>query len=180
MFYKTDRISLRQVEPSDAQLIYKWENDTSVWNVSDTIAPYSHYQIEQFILNSSDIYTSKQIRLMIDCIDNQEPFAIGAIDIYDFDPQHHRAGVGIILEASQRQKGYANEALDLLEKYCFTFLGLHQLYCFIAAQNSQSISLFTKRGYILSGTRKDWLLLDGKWTDQLHFQLINPKTLIQD
>jgi len=174
MFYKTNRICLRQVEPTDAHTIYNWENDTQIWHVSDTIAPYSYYQIEQFIIGSEDIYTSQQMRLMIDCIEQHQNFAIGAIDIYDFDPQHHRAGVGIMMEASQQHKGYAQEALGLLEQYCFTFLGLHQLYCFIAAQNERSIALFTHRGYTLSGTRKDWLLQEGKWIDQLHFQLINP------
>ncbi|NOU48488.1 MAG: GNAT family N-acetyltransferase [Bacteroidales bacterium] len=180
MFYKTDRISLRQVEPTDAHIIYKWENDTEIWHVSDTVVPYSFYQIEQFIINSEDIYASKQIRLMIDCIEQNQNYAIGAIDIYDFDPQHHRAGIGIVVEASARHKGYANEAMELLEQYCFTFLGLHQIYCFIAIQNQQSIALFTKRGYVHTGTRKDWLLQDGRWIDQLHFQLINPNPLVQD
>jgi diamine N-acetyltransferase len=175
MFYKTDRICLRQVEPIDSHTIYNWENDTEIWHVSDTVSPYSLYQIEQFIINSEDIYTSKQIRLMIDSLETKEAVSIGAIDIYDFDPHHRRAGVGIVIDSAHRNKGYAEEALKLLEQYCFTFLELHQLYCFIAANNTQSILLFSKRGYTLSGTRKDWLLQDGKWIDQLHFQLINPK-----
>ncbi len=174
MFYQTDRILLRKVEPTDAQLIYKWENDIQLWHVSDTLTPYSLHEIEQFILNSDDIFTSKQIRLMIDCIEHEHQIPIGAIDIYDFDPQHLRAGVGILIEDSKRHKGYADEALQLLELYGFIFLGLHQLYCFISANNIQSIALFTKRGYSQSGIRKDWLFTDGKWVDQLHFQLINP------
>lgn len=173
MFYKTDRIRLRQVEPSDSHLIYKWENDTQLWHVSDTIAPFSLYQIEQFILSSEDIFTSKQSRLMIDCIEMDQIMPIGAIDIYDFDPIHHRAGVGIIIESEARQKGYAYEALQLLEAYCFRFLHLHQIYCLISVENQASISLFTKLGYSLVGTRKDWLFIDGKYVDQLQFQLIN-------
>ena len=34
-----DKITLRAMEPSDIDLIYKWEIDTSLWTVSDTVAP---------------------------------------------------------------------------------------------------------------------------------------------
>ena len=34
-------LTLRALEPTDLDTLYRWENDTSVWVVSDTIAPYS-------------------------------------------------------------------------------------------------------------------------------------------
>ena len=41
--------SLRAVEPQDLELLCRWENDPSLWTVSGTIEPFSHYSIEQFI-----------------------------------------------------------------------------------------------------------------------------------
>jgi len=41
-------ISLRAVEPADIDLLYHWENDTSIWKVSNTLTPYSHFQIEEY------------------------------------------------------------------------------------------------------------------------------------
>lgn len=175
MFCKTDRIGLRQLEPSDAQLIYQWENDIRNWHVSDTITPLSQYQIEQFILNAEDIYTAKQLRLMIDYQEYNVKMTIGAIDLYDYDPRHRRAGVGILIDDAHRMKGLATEALQLLEKYCFEVLCLHQLYCFVSEHNEASIALFQRRGFEVTGKRKQWILQDGKWIDQLQFQLINPK-----
>jgi diamine N-acetyltransferase len=174
MFCKTDRISLRQVEPSDARLIYQWENDTSNWQVSDTITPLSQYHIEQFILNAEDIFTSKQLRLMIDYLVHDVKITIGAIDMYDYDPRHRRAGVGILIDDAYRNKGFASEALQLLEKYSFEVLCLHQLYCFVSEYNEASIALFKRRGFELTGKRKQWILQEGKWIDQLQYQLISP------
>ena len=52
---------------------------------------------------------------------------IGAADLYDFDPFHLRAAVGILVEAEERQQGYGLQALQLLEEYAFRFLHLRQL-----------------------------------------------------
>ena len=54
-----DKITLRAMEPSDIDLIYKWENDTSLWTVSDTVAPYSREALMLYIANcANDIYAS--------------------------------------------------------------------------------------------------------------------------
>ena len=43
---------------------------------------------------------------------------IGTIELFDFEPTHLRAGVGIwIADESERQKGFAKEALQLLINY---------------------------------------------------------------
>jgi diamine N-acetyltransferase len=165
-------ISLRAPEPADIDFIYNWENDTTVWHVSNTTTPYSRYDIEQYVLNSQhDIYAAKQLRLMITLPDNQmEP--IGAIDLFDFDPLNHRAGVGILIAGKERGKGYANEALALLCNYCFNTLNLHQLYCHISSDNEVSIQLFKKAGFEITGTCKDWTLSGNKWHDACFMQLI--------
>ena len=58
----SENIKLRALEPSDVQLLFEWENDLSIWHLSNTIAPFSKFDLEQYILNSDkDIYSSKQI-----------------------------------------------------------------------------------------------------------------------
>jgi len=98
---------LRAIEPSDIDLIYSWENDSSIWQLSNTIAPFSKYVIKQFIENShQDIFQLKQIRLMIEKTDDKVIQTIGSIDLFDFEPMHKRAGVGILVaNKSDRKKG---------------------------------------------------------------------------
>ena len=173
---KGNKVQLRAVEPYDLEIIHKWENDSSIWNLSNTITPFSKHIIKQFIENSHvDIYTTKQLRLMIDCIDENNERTIGTIDIFDFDPLNKRAGIGILIADNEdRGKGYASDALDTLIRYCFEVLQLHQVYCNITTDNVNSINLFTKKGFQFIGTKKDWLIFNNKTKDESMYQLLNP------
>jgi diamine N-acetyltransferase len=169
---KGEKIFLRALELSDVQTLYVFENDTSAWNISDTTMPYSAFALEQYILEAvnSDIYASKQLRLVICECANGRP--IGLIDLFDFNPKHLRANIGMLIHVNYRQNGYASEALKLLIDYAFTTLNLHQLACCITSDNIVSIKLFQKYGFILAGTKKDWLRLNDKWVDEQIYQLI--------
>jgi len=87
-------IYLRALEPEDLEFVYALENDTSVWEISQTQTPYSKFLIRHYLDNAhQDIYEAKQLRLAICKNDSFE--AIGLIDLYDYDPKNQRAGIGI-------------------------------------------------------------------------------------
>jgi diamine N-acetyltransferase len=166
---------LRAPEPEDVDIIFKWENNTRFWHIGNTLAPYSRFAVEQFVMNvDNDIFSTKQLRFMIDSHSKDDkPTTIGMADLFEFDPHHKRAGVGILIDELWQGKGYATEAINILVDYCFRILNLHQLYCNIEITNEKSIKLFTKCGFVQIGLKKDWLMHDGHWTDALMFQLIN-------
>lgn len=165
---------LRALEPADVDILYDWENDHQLWYLSNTITPFSRFTLEQYILNAhQDIYTTKQLRLMIDKKEPDQNSPIGSIDLFDFDPTNKRAGIGILISENERNKGYASEALELLIKYCFNTLQLHQIYCNISVDNNVSIKLFEKHNFSLAGQKKEWLYIDEKWVDESILQLIN-------
>ena len=94
-FLSNDTITLRAIEPEDIELLFSWENDPEIWEVSHTLVPYSKYILALYIKNADkDIYESKQLRLMIDTADGK---TIGAIDLFDFEPYHSRVGVGLLI-----------------------------------------------------------------------------------
>lgn len=167
-----DRIKLRALEPSDTNLLYKWENDSSVWHVSNTLTPFSKDVISQYLLSAHlDIYTTKQLRLIIET-ENNNP--IGCIDLFEFNPLHLRAGIGILISAAEnRRKGYASEALEILIRYAFSTLNLNQLYCHIGVENVSSVSLFKKFGFDIVGTKKKWVNAGKTWSDVHFLQLLN-------
>ena len=167
-------ITLRAVEPEDLELLYLWENDRTVWQVSNTLVPFSHYQLKRYIESDpGDIHAHRQLRMMIDC--NEAGITartVGSIDLFDFDPIHQRAGLGILIaSASDRRQGYACEAILQMIDYCRKVLFLHQLYCNIATSNVASIQLFRKAGFEITGTKKEWLHTENGWEDELLMQL---------
>jgi len=165
-------ISLRAPELEDLDLLYIWENEPSIWQVSGSLIPFSRYILKQYLEHAGkDIYEVKQLRLMIQLKSNHRP--VGAVDLFDFDPHHHRAGIGILIaESSDRRQGYAREALETMIAYCFDVLHLHQVYCNIAAGNSASIKLFKEAEFVESGTKKDWLFDGSTYEDELIFQKV--------
>ena len=167
-------IALRAPEPEDLDIMYLWENNTSIWRISGTLVPFSKFVLKQYLENAGkDIFETKQLRLIIQLKDNSRP--VGAIDLFDFDPIHRRAGIGILIaDPSDRRKGYAREALETLMEYCFRVLQLHQIYCNISSGNEESIKLFTAAGFKAIGEKKEWLFNGQVFENEWLFQCINP------
>ena len=174
-------IQLRALEPDDLNKLYKWENDSSIWSVSGTLMPFSKFILEEFVNQAhQDIYTNKQLRLIIDLKyfdedDNisDEIHSIGCVDLFDFDPKNKRAGIGILIaDKDNRGRGYATEALHLLIEYAWNILDLHQLYSNVRVDNESSVSLFKKLGFEITGLKNDWLYDSGRFHDEYTLQLI--------
>lgn len=166
---------LRALEPRDLDAMYEWENDTEAWRASGTAAPFSRHVLSRLIDEQRfDIYATRQLRLVIEPVAPVgRDEAVGAVDLFEFDPQNLRAGVGIIVAPPCRRRGFAADALAAAERYARETLHLHQLWCSVAADNAASARLFEKAGYLHCGRRRDWLLAaDGQAIDEILFQKI--------
>lgn len=158
MLLEGTKIKLRAIEPEDLDVLYRWENDTSLWIHGCTLAPYSKLGLRDYITNSlsQDVFESHQLRLMV-CLKNSNQ-AIGTIDLYDVDVKNRRAGIGILIDEEYRGKKYAIEVLEIIRDYAFNFLNLHQLYAYVICHNIISYNLFKKAGYTESGRLNDWIM----------------------
>lgn len=165
---KGTKVFLRTLEPSDSELLLSWENDSSNWKVSNTLVPFSKELILQYVQSAQDIFAVKQIRFIV-CKNGGED-AVGAVDLFDFEPLHHRAGIGILIRPEEQSKGYASEALQLIEKYASDHIGIRNLYCNILEDNVQSIALFEKQDFVKIGHKTNWFNHQGSWLDELMYQ----------
>lgn len=167
----TQRIKLRAMEPEDVDAIFAWENDPQIWVYNAAHQPFSRYALEKFIeeQSQSDIYTARQLRLMAE---NDDGICVGCIDLYDFDPYHKRAAIGVLTDNKMRGKGYGRMMLGALENFAKEHIGIHQLHCAVSTSNTQSIRLFKSAGYTESGVMKEWIYDNGNWVDALVFQKI--------
>lgn len=164
-------IHLRALEPEDLDFLYSVENDASFWEISSTQEPYSKHLLKQYLANAhQDIYEAKQLRLVI--VENKTNKSVGLIDLFDFNPQHKRAGVGILILENDQEKGFASEALELLIDYSFIKLNLHQLFANITADNKKSIKLFKKHNFSEIGIKKEWIFTEGNFKDEVLYQLL--------
>lgn len=148
-------VVLRAMEPEDLDLLYQIENDTKLWNIGLTNVPYSRYVLHDYIATSSgDIYTDKQVRLIIE---NEERQTIGLVDIMNFNPQNRRAEMGIVVQEAFRQKGYGKDAIQKVMRYAKEVLHLHQLYVVVNSSQKLTIGLFLRMGFKETCQLTDWL-----------------------
>ena len=169
---KGNQVYLRALEQKDLDFLYELENDTDVWEVSGTVTPYSKNVLQLYLDNAHrDIFDVKQLRLVICTFEHE---AIGLIDIFDFEPNHKRAGLGIIIiDTLQRNKGIGTEAITLLCNYVFKVLGLRQIYANILEDNMASMHLFKKLGFVEVGVKKDWIRVNNSYKNEVLLQKIN-------
>lgn len=161
---------LRALEPEDLGMMYAWENDPAIWGVSGTLAPFSRHTLQRFIdEQQADIFHTRQQRLMIDTLDGR---TIGMLDLFEFDPQNLRAGLGIMISGDERGKGYAADAVEIVCRYGRDILHLHQLWCSIGADNAPSLALFLGAGFTEVGVKRDWQCSAEGFTDEVLMQRI--------
>ena len=152
-------VRLRAMEPEDLDLLYQLENDQDLWKFGGGNVPYSRYLLHDYMTHATgDIYTDKQVRLMVE---NVEREVVGMIDLVNFQPQHLRAEIGIVIRKEHQRKGYAETAVRAVMDYAYRVLHLHQLYAIVAESNIPACRLFSKLDFIVQIELKDWLY-DGK------------------
>ena len=92
------------------------------------------------------------------------------MDLFDFEPLHRRAGVGIVIIDKFRDKGLGKIALDLLMNHSKKNLNINCLYANIAFENIASIGLFESSGFVKVGLKKSWNFYHNSFHDEYLYQ----------
>jgi len=145
--YKGEHISLRDIRPSDAKLLMRWENTHSE-NPEAWSGRYSLSDIEDYITQKRDVILDGQVRFMIDHLSSGE--SIGTVDLFDvnFDSGTTRIGI-LIANKADRGKGYAKEAVKNACHHALQVLGLTEVVAEVQEDNIPSQKLFTQCGFAM-------------------------------
>lgn len=155
------------MEPADIGWLYKFENDTNLWQCGNRTQPLSRADIAAFVEHSDlDLYQTRQLRLMIDK-KGRPAETVGAIDVFCFDPFHLHASVGILITKEWQGQGLATEALNLFVVYLHSTFGIRAVEATTAANNQSSQKLFERCGFKLVGIRPLWLRQGEAFIDEL-------------
>ena len=138
---KSENIFLRLLQPTDVDVILKWENNPENWNISGTVNPFTREEIFNFVNANHDIEKNEQIRYVICLKSTKEP--VGTIDLFEYNSQDNIVGIGVLIANEEhRKKGFAKEALNLIIAYCRNELHIVTIFCNIVKKNKASIRLF--------------------------------------
>lgn len=162
------RLRLRPLTLDDVTDRYvAWLNDREVQR-------YSEYQFVRHTITSVQAYVARMAG------DPQSYFFaitirstgehIGNVKLGPIDVHHRRGSIGIVIgEPRHWGRGYATEAIALLERFAFDTLHLHKLTAGMYATNVGSRRIFEKLGFTSEGCRTAHCWAGNEWIDYLEF-----------
>lgn len=167
------RLVLRPLEPDDVALLYDLENDMELWTAGYTNVPYSRDVLRRYIEQGTfDIYRDRQMRLLAV---NEDDEVVGVVDLFNYEPQHNRAELGLVILRPFRHKGYGQELVRRMMDYGRRVIHLHQIYAAVAVDNEASLRMFRSMGFRSTVTLREWLFDGEKYTDVILLQLFLKK-----
>lgn len=144
---QTERLTLRQLEPGDAEAIYAHRLKKDVITY---LGNFSHSSVEQsraFIERvNQEIKEGKSILWVI--TETGNPKFIGTICLWNIIKEEYKAETGYTLEPEFHNRGYMNEALQKVISFGFDAMKLKTIVADTHKDNEPSIKLLVKNRFI--------------------------------
>lgn len=161
---ETERLTLRQIEESDASEIFFLRSDPVVLKYLDRAPATS---IEEAI---GHIRKSRADEALGDCVTwglvpKGDSRVIGTICIWHIRKQHYRAEVGYVLRPEYHGRGYMNETMTAVLAYGFRKMKLHSMDAIVNPANTDSIRLLERHGFVREGYFREDYFWDGRFLD---------------
>ncbi|MES2343066.1 MAG: GNAT family N-acetyltransferase [Pseudomonadota bacterium] len=170
MILETERLNLRPLEVSDADLLFPLMNDAEVmahWDVPeiddpDLVRAIVAGQVEDMAAGRALYWAMRTL---------QGDEFLGCCDLSDIERRHKRAEVGFMLGRGAWGQGYAVEAMRAVIAYAAS-TGLRRLTARTHLGNRRSDALLEKLGFTEEGLLRGHVLRDGDRRDCRLFGLL--------
>ncbi|AOT71495.1 GNAT family N-acetyltransferase [Geosporobacter ferrireducens] len=81
--------------------------------------------------------------------------------------------LGYRMDEQKNNRGYTTEAVKAIIHYAFNTLKLHRIEANIMPENTASIKVVEKLGFINEGLAAKYLNINGRWEDHIHMVILN-------
>jgi len=163
-----ERVVLLPPEPEHAGILARWLNDPAVWVPFGMDTPASVEGERQWI--SSLPSREDEINLLV--VEKISERPIGLAGLRNIDGFNRTARLGVLVgEETDRGSGYGSEAVKLLLRHAFDYLGLRRVNLSVLEKNEPALHLYRKLGFVQEGRERRAQLRGGEYLDRLHFGL---------
>jgi [ribosomal protein S5]-alanine N-acetyltransferase len=168
---ETERLILREADPSDAVDMLKYLSDTEVVKHMG-LAPFRSLEDVSEELNwYINIYTKGTgIRWGITIKESGK--MIGSCGFHNMVSKHHRAEVGFELSRSYWRQGIASEALAAVIQFGFKTFQLERIEALVEPANKSSQHLLEAKGFLREGLLRHYEYTCGKFDDLFMYSLL--------
>lgn len=171
MNIKTPRLVLRDLDPGDADMIFKGLSDPEViefYGVSLSEPKDTEAQM-QFYFENERKGTGKFWAV---CLQEKGGF-IGVGGIYNIHYNHRKGEVGFWLFKTAWGNGYMQEGMEAILQYAFQTLQLHRVEGIVEEENIRCRKAIEKMGFVYEGTLRDAEIKNGRFISLCYYSVIN-------
>ncbi|QDX93947.1 GNAT family N-acetyltransferase [Brevibacterium sp. JNUCC-42] len=175
---ETERLILRQLQPSDAPAMFHYFSKDEVMKYYDLETFTELQQAENIISQFGERYQAKQgIRWGI--TRKTDDVVIGTCGYHNVNKEHSKAEIGYELSPEFWQQGIMSEAIQAIVAFGFAKWNLNRIEAFIDPENEGSRRLLTKTGLREEGLLKEYFFEKGNFVDAVIFAILR-KEFITD
>jgi ribosomal-protein-alanine N-acetyltransferase len=166
--FQTARLEIREITESDLEEVRLLHNEFSTLKWLSDISIVTQAQQLKWFLNLKN--SAKNRRYVARTI--ADSTIVGVFRLDDIDLQNKTAQVGLDIEKSFRQKGYATEIYGEMLAHIFNYLGMNRVSLVTLCNNLPAIALYSKMGFKKEGTLREAIFRDGKFLDLIQYGLL--------
>jgi len=175
----TSRLILRLADNSDvpALLSFYRENVGHLAPTSPLLPPdflTEAFWRRQLARNNDDFAQGRAVKLFL--FDKSEPATVvGQISLNNIvRGAAYYCDLGYSLGEARQGQGLMSESIVAIIRYAFDEMGLHRVKAGYLPSNERSGRLLRRLGFVVQGYARDYLLIQGRWQDQVLVGLVNP------
>lgn len=176
--YETERLILKILTTDYAALVLNF-----LYTNRDNFSPYEaaktgnfytvSFQRETLRLELSAFQKLQYIRYYVFKKGNDNEI-IGTISFGNIlNKPYSSASIGYKFDKNHLHMGYATEAVSAAVLAVLNNTSIHRINAFVIPTNTPSIHLLERIGFEYEGICREFALINGEYTDHLHYALIN-------
>lgn len=168
---ETERLLLKGISPEVMTSIFETLPKPEIKKLLGHRSDEEYLKEESKHHNGYSSY-NRRFRLFL-LTDKTTGSIIGRCGIHNWNEEHRRAEIGYVMhdEASKR-KGLMTEAVGRIIDFGFEQLNLHRLEALVGADNTPSLRILEKFGFVTEGRLRQHYLTPGGYVDSLFFSLL--------
>jgi RimJ/RimL family protein N-acetyltransferase len=168
-FIVGDKVYLRAVEPEDAVLLMRCNNQPEVQTTFFIAFPTNIYRQQQDIQHLYD--RQDYIPFVICAREKDKPVGITAFHRLDLVSRAAVFSIRIADEADWG-KGYGSEVTKLMVEYGFEKLNLNRIHLHVFTGNGRGIKAYEKAGFVREGTLRQAMYHNDEYCDFLVMSIL--------
>jgi ribosomal-protein-alanine N-acetyltransferase len=170
----TERLALRQLNQDDANDLLLLRSNLEV-GIYIPRTPYKTTEESVEFIAKSETWISNNQSIIWAIALKTDNKVIGTICVWNIKNRDYRAEVGYELLPDYWRKGIMQEVLTVVLDYSFKTMKLHTIAAVISPDNTASIKLVEKNGFVKEAHFKEDYYDKGEFRDTAIYSLITPE-----